>query len=584
VTQARELTVRAALTGTLLGGALSLCNIYSGLKIGWSFNMSVTGTLLAFGIWRAFSFAGARPFEKLENNINQAAASGGASISSAGLVSAIPAMTIMTGRTLSYVELAIWLSLVGLVGVLVGVAMRRQLVEIDRLPFAYGVATAETLDRMYDSSAEAMKKVWALLGAGALAAGIKATIHYAHVPNLALPASIAIGARRASAMNFTAAFDPSPLMIAVGALGSLRTGASMLAGASFAWIYLGPLAVERGWAEAGPDDPSASWFTSVVKWLLWPGVGMMVSASLTSVAFSWRAIARTFTGGRVETSPANDLPRAKDTVSVRAFAIALALVLIAVTCAQMILFDISWWAAILAVLLAFVLAAVAGRVSGETSLTPIGAMGKVSQLVFGAFLPANPTANLMCANVTGGAASQCGDLLHDLKTGLMIGASPRRQSIAQAFGVIGGAVCGGAAYLLLLPNPREQIGSAEWPGPAVQTWRAVAEVFAHGWSGLPTYALESLAIGALAGVVLTTLEKLLPPSAARFVPSPAAFGLGFVVQFWYALSLFLGSLIGFALRRRFPAWSEGYLTAIASGVIAGESMMGVGIAIDLALG
>ena len=90
----RQLTIRAVATGMVLGGLLSLCNLYSGLKIGWSNNMSVTAALLGFAFWRALASARAiAPFTLLESNVSQTAASAGAAISSAGLVAPIPALT-----------------------------------------------------------------------------------------------------------------------------------------------------------------------------------------------------------------------------------------------------------------------------------------------------------------------------------------------------------------------------------------------------------------------------------------------------------------------------------------------------------
>lgn len=66
-----QLTARAVLTGMVLGGVLSLCNIYAGLKVGWGFNMSVTAALLGFGFWGASRMVlGTRPFGLLENNVN----------------------------------------------------------------------------------------------------------------------------------------------------------------------------------------------------------------------------------------------------------------------------------------------------------------------------------------------------------------------------------------------------------------------------------------------------------------------------------------------------------------------------------
>ncbi len=584
----QELTVRAVATGAGLGAILSLCNIYSGLKIGWGFNMSITAALLGFGLWRGLQAAGTRPFSKLESNINQTAASAGASISSAGLVSAVPALTLMTGRHLTWAELATWTFLISMTGVLVAVALRRQMIEVDKLPFANGIASAETLDRIYESGREAMTKVLALLGAGALAALLKAIIHFVKIKHMALPGAIAIGgARRATLMNFTFGLDPSPLMIAVGALGSFRAGVSMMLGAVLAWGFVGPYAVSQGWAEVSAaqlENGTLAWYGPVVKWMLWPGVAMMVTASLTSVAFSWRSILRTFTGGRVDAAhrgreEGEEEPKPVDTVSGKSFAIFLVFVLLAVTAAQIVLFGITWWAAIIAVLLTFVLAAVAGRVSGETAITPIGPMGKVTQLTFGIIAPGNPTANLMSANVTGGAASQCGDLLHDMKAGALLGASPRKQTIAQAFGVMGGALVGCAAYLVLIPNPREQIGTDDWPGPAVMTWKAVAEVFAQGFDAVPTYAMEAMAIGGAIGVVLAVLEKVLPTAARNFVPNPAALGLAFVVQAWYAISFFIGAVLALLLRRYAKGWAERFLTPLAAGIIAGESLMGVAIAV-----
>ena len=116
---------------------------------------------------------------------------------------------------------------------------------------------------------------------------------------------------------------------------------------------------------------------------------------------------------------------------------------------QYFLFGIGWGLeATFAVLLTFLLAIVAARVSGETVLR-LWVLWQVTQLTFGVIESGNVSANLMAANVTGGAASQCADLLHDMKTGLLIGASPRQQTYGQLAGVIAGAVFGCLGYLVL---------------------------------------------------------------------------------------------------------------------------------------
>src|SRR5690606_17321381 len=129
-----------------------------------------------------------------------------------------------------------------------------------------------------------------------------------------------------------------------------------------------------------------------------------------------------------------------------------------------------------------------GRVSGETGITPVGPMGKVTQLAFGVIAPGNPAANLMSANVTGGAASQCADLLHDLKTGHILGATAKLQAFGQVMGSLAGAVVGSAAYLALIPDPKRQLLTAEWPAPAAAAWKAVAEVFMKGLEAMPAGA------------------------------------------------------------------------------------------------
>jgi uncharacterized oligopeptide transporter (OPT) family protein len=247
---------------------------------------------------------------------------------------------------------------------------------------------------------------------------------------------------------------------------------------------------------------------------------------------------------------------------------------------QTALFQIKPWIAALGVLTTFLLAVVAGRVAGETNVTPVGAMGKVTQLMFALLSPGQPAANLMSANVTGGAASQCADLMHDLRTGKMIGAKPGYQFIAQILGAVSGALAGSAGYLLLVPDPANQLLTDEWPAPAVAAWKAVAELFMQGLSALPPSSIQAMTIAGVIGIALAVFEQTLPGRARRWVPSPASIGLAFVLPAYNAISLFLGAVCGSLLQRWFPGWSARFLIVLASGLIAGESLTGVGIAIE----
>jgi OPT family oligopeptide transporter len=366
-------------------------------------------------------------------------------------------------------------------------------------------------------------------------------------------------------------------MVAMGAIIGFRAAWSMLLGAVLAWGMLGPWALDLGWAK--PGKPGAPWFGPMNSWMLWPGVALMVSASLTSFAFSWRSVLQALRGagggGAAREQPEDVTRRFFITLLLVAFVLA--------TATQAILFPIGVVMAAGAVLFTFVLAIVAGRVSGETGISPVGPMGKVTQLVFGILSPANPAANLMAANVTGGAASQCADLLHDLKTGLLIGASPRQQTLSQLFGVLAGSLLGTAAYLVFVPDPRKMLLTEEWPAPAVAAWKAVAEIFARGIDSMPQGALPAMAVAAVLGVLLAIAERASSQRTRRFIPSPSALGIAVVIPAWYSVSVFLGGLGAVVLARFASRWSSRFLIVLASGVVAGESLAGVSIAVKDAL-
>jgi putative OPT family oligopeptide transporter len=587
----QQLTLRAVLTGMVVGGVLSLCNIYTGLKVGWGMGMSVTAALIGYGFWQLLKLTGrVRPFGMLETNLNQTAASSAAAISSAGLVAPIPALTMITGQTLSWIELVVWTFSVCLVGIVVGMGLRRQLIVVDKLTFPGGVATGNTLLEIYSHGKAAAQRLWMLGGAALFAAAVKITEHFAKLEKLAMPGTITAkaggGIEKAGLASYTSAnltfsLEPTGMMYAVGALIGPRVGISMMLGAVIAWGWLAPHAFEAGWVPPGPPNPATPWFNAGLQWLLWPGVALMVTAALTSFAFSWKAIVSAFrpgTGGEPETDPADVV------MSRKWFIISLTVVTGISVVLQTLFFKINPLIAALGVLMTFLLAMVAARVSGETNITPVGAMGKVTQLAFAILSPGQPAANLMSANVTGGAASQCADLMHDLKTGHMIGAKPRPQVIAQVCGAFAGALAGCAGYLILIKDPAMELMTDKWPAPSVASWKAVAELFQQGLGALPSGAIEGMAIGGVAGIVLAVLEKTLPKKARIWVPSPTSLGLAFVIPAYNAISMFLGAMAAWVLGRWVPGWTARFLIILASGVVAGESLSGVALAVMEILG
>ncbi len=593
----RQFTFRAACTGAVLGAVLVPCNVYSGLKIGWSFNMSIAAALLSMGFWGAARRTlGERvpPWGLLENNINQTAASSAASIISAGLVAPIPALAILTGVTLDWPTLSIWLLTVSLIGVLVGLALRRQMLEVQQLPFPAGTATAETVREIYAAGSEAATRIRWLLGGGLLSGGVKLTVDLVARLNgslMQLGPAIGLGTfglPTVTTRSLGFLLDPSLLMVGFGAICGLRVGLSMLLGAVLAWGVLAPWLFASGRLPV-PSEATGSIFGEAVEFLLWPGVAMMVVAALVSFSYSLPSFVRSLLGrlqhGALAHSNCADVVDEQLAQAVGPgipwswLAVGLVAVTVATTAAQTTIFGISPWMGVLAVGLTFILAVVAARVSGETGIPPIGALGKVTQLTFGLINPTSVTENLMTANVTGGAAGQCSDLLHDLKTGLLVGASVRAQALAQCLGVLVGSLAGSAAYLVLVPDPAAMLLTPEWPAPAVATWMAVAELFRDGLEAAPQGALTASLVGGLAGAALAVLQQHLPQQWAAVLPSPVSIGLAFVIPAWNSLSLFIGAMAASAATRAGGSAARRLILPVAAGLVAGESLTGVGTAV-----
>jgi uncharacterized oligopeptide transporter (OPT) family protein len=234
--------------------------------------------------------------------------------------------------------------------------------------------------------------------------------------------------------------------------------------------------------------------------------------------------------------------------------------------------------------LAVVMGFVAARVTGETDVTPTKALGPVTQLLYGAVTPGNLAGNIMSANVTGGIGLHAADLLTTLKTGWLLGASPRAQFWAQLFGVAAGAAVVVPAYFLIVGSDPAALGSEAWPAPSCLVWAGVSQAFAGGVGGLAAATRWAAAGGLLLGVALALLERLAPRRVAHLVPSPSGLGIAMVLPASNALAIFLGALLAWAWRRWWRASAERYVTPVASGLIAGESLMGVAIALLVAAG
>ncbi|HET9950286.1 MAG TPA: OPT family oligopeptide transporter [Candidatus Eisenbacteria bacterium] len=580
-----QLTMRALIMGMLLGAFMSLSNVYIGLKAGWGMGVAITSCILAYAIFATLHRLLPKQFPAfsiLENNAMQSCASAAGYMTGAGLVNAIPALMMLNPSAVPGMwSLTIWIIVLSMLGVFLAVPAKRQLINVEQLPFPSGIAAATTLRALHTEGSTAERQAKALGYAGLLGAGITwfrdAAAPWIKYPNI--PATwgtewIKIGRHRLS--DLTMSFEGSLLFVAAGAIMGFRQAWSMMLGAGVNYLILAPMMMDAGViAESG-----GSALRRISSWSLWIGVPMMVTSGLLLFFMQWKTVLRAFgtlSAFLKKREGAADDPMERIEVPGSWFAIGMAVFGAAAVYLGHSIFHITWWMGVLAVLLTFFLVVVAGRATGETDITPTGPISKITQLTFGAIKPGDVTVNLMTANITAGAVSHAGDLLTDLKSGYLLGAKPRQQFIAQFFGVLAGGMVVVPVFFVLIPNA-SVLGTEQWPAPAAQVWRGVAELLSKGVGSLHPTARIGLLVGSLVGILLPLLEMWFPKQK-KWIPAPTGLGIAFTINGYNSIMMFIGALAVLWLSKKKPTIHEEYTVPVASGIIAGESLMGVIIAL-----
>jgi uncharacterized oligopeptide transporter (OPT) family protein len=503
--------------------------------------------------------------------------------------------------------IALWMLVISMLGVLLAVPAKRQMINVEQLPYPSGIAAATTLKSLHAEGSEAARQARALGLAALLGAvitwlrdakaawlqeiAIAGAPVWAPVKTWVAPLGgwfrypriegnwgtqgIAIGTWKGEPLTLrqlTMSFEGSLLFIAAGAIMGFRQAWSLMLGATINYLVLAPIMLNAGVI----DSPS---FRKISSWSLWIGVPMMVTSGLLLFLMQWKTVVRAFstltTFVAKKTGAADPMERIE--VPGSWFLAGLLFFGTAAITLGAIVFHIHWWMGVIAVLATFLLVIVAARAVGETDITPTGPLSKITQLSFGAIAPGNITANLMTANITAGSCSHAGDLLTDLKSGYILGANPRQQFLAQFFGVLAGGLVVVPAFFTLIPDV-SKLGTEQWPAPAALVWRGVAELLAKGVGALHPTARIGLVIGATLGIVIPLLE-LKFPKAKKFIPSATGLGLAFTINGYNSISMFVGALLALWFSKWRPKLHEQYTVPVSSGIIAGESLMGVLIAL-----
>jgi len=576
-----QLTWRAVLIGACLGSVLSLTNLYIGLKAGWGFGVAITASILSYAIWTSLLKVGmARtPMTILENNCMQSTASSAGYSTGGTLISAFAAYIIVNHQSMSVPLMLAWVFFIAVLGVTMAIPMKRQMINIEQLRFPSGIAAAETLRALHAKSSHGLRAAKALGLAGLMAAIDKVwaeglpTID-ASLERFSSGALLTglqkwlLGSHYEAWSGRTVVFSWDFIFLAAGAITGMRVCATMFVSGTLCWAVVVPVLQTKGVIEGAG-------FAAIVQWTLWFGASCMVAAGLLSFALNWRAALSAFHDLKQMFSfrSAAAIEPGHIEAPMSWFAAGQIVSLVALAWLGHASFGMPVWQSVIAVALSFWLALVACRVTGETDTTPVGAMGKVTQLTFGALSPGNVNVNLMSANITAGAATSAADLLTDLKSGYLLGANPRQQFLAQFCGIFVGTVVTVLAFAVLVPNA-QVLGTDQFPAPAAQTWSAVAIALGQGLSSLESVKLWLIFAGGVVGAVLT-LAPVLLPKYREYLPSAAAFGLAWVFHWYYGLLFFLGALVALLLERRKPKLAEEFTLPVASGVVAGGSLMGV---------
>ncbi len=554
--QLPEFSVRAVVLGTLLSIAFGMVNAYLGLKVGLTTSASIPAAVLSMAVLRGILGRGT----VLENTVVQTIASSGDSLA-AGVVFTIPAL-IFLDLDASGFRIFLIAASAGVLGVLMMIPMRHELTvaEHQTLPFPEGTACATVLIAG-DRGRAAAKPVFAGIALGGL--------YQVFVRGLRLwgeSVFVSMGALHKASIGA----ELSPLFLGVGYLIGARIAAIMLAGGLLAWMVLIPLFDLLSGSSAGALLGLPGDLAGRDAWEIWRGhvrfvgAGAVACGGLWSIARAapvmWRAAASVGVALRGERASA--VPRTErdlSTLSVVGGTLAIGLAMWLLPPFGMHLPEV-----LLALLFTFFFVVVSARIVGliGTTSQPVSGM-TITALLGTAFVLSalgyegreGMSATLAVAAVVCTAIALAGDTSQDLKCGALVGATPRALELGQLIGVVAAALRAG--WVLFLLHQAYTIGSAMLPAPQAKLMATLAEGVMHGQ--LP-WALLGL------GAVLATIAEL-----AGIASLP--FAIGLYLPITTSASLIFGGLI--AQWRHTPAREDDSPTLFASGLIAGDALLGI---------
>jgi putative OPT family oligopeptide transporter len=587
-----QLTMRAVLLSILLTIVLAAANAYLGLFAGLTVATAIPAAAVSMGVLRLLGNSSI-----LENNIVATGASAGSSIA-AGTVFTLPAL-ILLGHwsTFPFAWVFAIIGLGGLLGVLFSVPLRRTLIIEQNLQFPEGVATAELLRAGSAGSAGAG---W--LGLASLVGGVfKFCMSGLNAIAETFTVSGYIGQRVIGYFGLSL----SPALLGVGYIVGFNIGLVMVSGGLLAWWVFIPT-YHAVFAASDPSLANVSGLSALdAASLIWKekvryiGVGAMLVGGLWALWTLRHSLLNGIRSGlqiKRNTQAVNeterDLPMGIILLGIALFVLPLSVLYYLVVDSL----GIAATMALIMVVAGFIFSSVSGYMAGlvGSSNNPVSGITistiLFSSLVLLAFLGkgslVGPVAAILIGAVTCSAAAVAGDNLQDLKAGRILGASPWRQQVMLAIGAVAGAMV--MAPVLNLLQQAYGIGTPAHAGvhalaaPQANLMAAVAKgIFGEG---LPWPMIE---LGAALGISVILLDLWLARRQSEFRTPVLAVAVGVYLPLELTTPIFLGGVIGAlvarTLRRRGALTEESSRLGLllASGLIAGEAIVGVLIAIPI---
>jgi putative OPT family oligopeptide transporter len=595
-----QLTARAIVLAIVLAMILAAANTYLGLFAGMTIASAIPAAVVSMAVLRVLGGGGI-----LENNIVQTGGSAGASLAS-GVIFTIPALVILGfWDDFDFLWVVAIAALGGILGVLFSVPLRRSLIVDQGLTFPEGKAAAEVL-KTGENPAQGVK----ILGGAALGGG---ALKLAAASGLGLvPDTAAIAGYVGKGIAYFGT-NLSPALLGVGYIVGLNIGAVVFFGGVISWNVAIPLYGAFG-LDGNPDLASAVAGLSAedAAGVLWSrqirylGVGAMLVGGLWAL-FSLRksllagvksGLAAARAGSKTAIAHTErDLPMKGVLIGIVVFALPLLMLYQNIVGS----FAVSVPMTIIMIVAGFLFCSVSGYMAGlvGTSNNPVSGItigtilfsAGVLLMLMGRGSEIGPVAAIMIGAVVCCAACIAGDNLQDLKCGHIVGATPWRQQVMLAIGAFASALVLAPVLNLLASAYGIGVPTETHPDPLLAPQATLMASVARGLFG-GSLPWPTIGVGAAIGAAIIAVDELLKAKRAGFRVPVLAAAVGIYLPLELSTPIFLGGLLAWFCERTLKA--SGRVTTpeeaeslgrrgmlFAAGVITGEALMGIVIAIPI---